>query len=215
MPCWPGSGGWPSRRPGVDPDALDFGPGFMDTCIHPDEGPSGETCEEHTHGVCSRTNWSPGSRRRGAGWIRYPPLWVVHPPPPPSDGVAFGQVGPGHAVIGDLTVEDGGDVFADRPVAAVGLDEDPLEEVVGQVDGPALDLPGGAGVGGLRASSAGPPAPPGPTPARGRRRPGRRPATPGRGRPRRRRPLQDPRQMRPRPALFARPWAMTSSMNSS
>ena len=59
-----------------------------------------------------------------------------------------GRLGAGDPVVGDLAFEDAGDVLADRPVAAVGLDEDPLEQVIGQVDRPAPDPLGGAGVDG-------------------------------------------------------------------
>jgi hypothetical protein len=47
-------------------------------------------------------------------------------------------------MVRDLALEDRRDIFADSPVAAVGLDQDPFKQVVGQVDRVALDLLRGA-----------------------------------------------------------------------
>jgi hypothetical protein len=128
-----------------------------------------------------------------------PPAPDAATPPPPS-GVGGGGIGLGGARVGGLSVEDGGHVLGDRPVAAVGLDQDPLEEVVGQVDGPALDPPGGLGVGGTGLLRRRPPVPAGAdfhlggVVALGDVLPVRV----GCG-PMRRRPLQHPRQMGPGP----------------
>ncbi len=70
------------------------------------------------------------------------------PLPSPSGGVGIAVAGPDDAMVRDLPVEDAGDVLADRPVAAVGLDQDPLEQVVREVDRPSLDPLRRTGVGG-------------------------------------------------------------------
>lgn len=54
----------------------------------------------------------------------------------------------GDAVVGDLLLQDRRDVFGDGLPPAVRLDEQALEQVVVHVDRVALDLLGGAGLGG-------------------------------------------------------------------
>ena len=53
-------------------------------------------------------------------------------------------------MIWNLAVKDRDDVFADRPVPPVGLDDDSLEQVVRDVDRPALDALPHAGICRLR-----------------------------------------------------------------
>lgn len=115
------------------------------------------------------------------------------------------RLGPHGPVVRDLALQDRCHVFADRPVATVRLHQDPLEQVVRQVDRPPLDPLGRAGVDRPRFPRCSPPAP-----RRAGRLDVRRLAQPRRLGPlrvdrrrrvRRRRPLQDPRQ----------PWTRSAS----
>jgi hypothetical protein len=77
----------------------------------------------------------------------------------PGLGLVADRLGAGRPIVWNLALEDAGDIFADGPVAAVGLDQDPLEQVVGQVDGPAFDAPGRSCIDGPGLPRRRPPAP--------------------------------------------------------
>lgn len=62
-------------------------------------------------------------------------------------------------MIGNLSVKDRYHVLRDRPVPPMGLDDDPLEQIIRDVDGPALDPLGGACVDSLCLPRRRPPAP--------------------------------------------------------
>lgn len=61
-------------------------------------------------------------------------------------------------MVGDLPFQDRHHVFRDGPLATMGVDDDPFEQVVGDVDGPSLDPFGGSGLGGSRFLRCRPPA---------------------------------------------------------
>jgi hypothetical protein len=67
---------------------------------------------------------------------------------PPPSGVGVEGIGPGGAMVGGLSVEDGGRVLADRPVPPMGPDADALGRVARRMNRPALDPPGGRRVAG-------------------------------------------------------------------
>lgn len=48
-------------------------------------------------------------------------------------------------MVRDVPLQEQADVIADRDIPPVGLDDDPFEQVVGDVDRPALDPPGRLG----------------------------------------------------------------------
>ena len=101
---------------GVMPGAIAGLSGFG---IQIDHSPAGEPSEVQPRIDAGRAAPAPDQVELSGYGIQ-----IDKAPLPPSGGVGIGHVGPGHAVIGDLPVQDAGHVLGDRPVAAVGLHED-------------------------------------------------------------------------------------------